>query len=74
MNRKAIEILNKIISDSERDGKEQGNALYKLALKVLHDENASEVELRSLYINFCGYIAHGDFTYAEYNNITKLID
>lgn len=71
---KAIEILTDIIYKSDREKILQGKELYKSALIVLQNENSSEDDLRNLYRNFCGYLAHGEFTNSEYQEIKRLID
>lgn len=71
---KAIEILTNAISNLERKNKSQGKEFYKSALRLLQDKNSSQDELDNLYRSFCGYLAHGEFTDSEYQEIKQLID
>lgn len=71
---KAIEILTNAISNLERKNKSQGKEFYKSALRILQDKNPSQDELGNLYRSFCGYLAHGEFTDSEYQEIKQLID
>ncbi|MEQ9924047.1 hypothetical protein ABRP60_03615 [Pectobacterium brasiliense] len=70
----AIILLTDVIADSERSNRSQGAAFYKSAIRVLQNKNSSNSELKDLRRNFCGYLAHGNFSNDEYQKIFKLID
>ncbi|ORM75836.1 hypothetical protein HA42_19875 [Pantoea deleyi] len=70
---KAIETLIELIALVEAKNKSQGKELYKSALDVLKDENCSNIDSNTLYGNFCGYLAHGEFDEEEYQKVLQLI-
>jgi hypothetical protein len=70
---KAIEILIELIALVERKNKTQGKELYKSALDILKDESFSIIDVKLLYRNFCGYLAHGEFDEEEYQKVLQLI-
>ncbi|MDC9821177.1 hypothetical protein ABRQ07_20320 [Pectobacterium polonicum] len=70
----AIVLLADVIADSERKNRSQGIEFYKSAIRMLQNKNLSDSELKDLQRNFCGYLAHGDFSNAEYQKILKLIE
>lgn len=72
--KKAMQILTDVISISERNNKFQGMELYRSALEILKDENSTKAELERLYRNFCGYLAHGEFTDEEYQKLLQLLE
>ncbi|MCG8710935.1 hypothetical protein JHU04_004252 [Brenneria sp. 4F2] len=71
---KAMEILTNFICKLEKKNELQGEDFYKTALRILQNTNSSKDDLDNLYRNFCGYMAHGEFSDSEYQDIKRLID
>ena len=71
---KAIKKLSTLITQGEVEGKTQGLAFYKSAIITLQNGNPGDANIDSLYRGFCGYLAHGEFSNSEYEDIKELIE
>lgn len=63
-----------ILDSLESNNHAQGRTVFKSAIGVLQSDATGESELKALYINFCGYLAHGEYTTTEHQAILKLLD
>lgn len=63
-----------ILDSLESNNHTQGRTVFKSAIGVLQSGTTGQSELKALYINFCGYLAHGEYTTTEHQAILKLLD
>ena len=70
---KAIRKLSTLITKTEVEGKTQGLEFYKSSMITLQNGKADDANIESVYRSFCGYLAHGEFSNSEYEDIKELI-
>lgn len=69
----AIKKLSALITERESEGKTQGLKFYKSAMLTLQNGKADDANIENLYRSFCGYLAHGEFSNSEYEDIKELV-
>lgn len=71
---KAMHEALAILDSLESNNHIPGRAVFRSAIHALNSEATGEAELKALYIYFCGYLAHGEYTVTEHQEILKLLD
>lgn len=65
-----IENLRKLVNQNTNN---QGVDLYKSTISRI-EKGISNTDAKTLYHNYCGYLARGEFTRSEYDIILEIID
>ena len=65
-----IEKLKKLIENNINN---QGIALYNSTIDILKGTISNSI-IKNLYNNYSGYLARGEFTKSEYDNLLEIIN